>query len=116
MLIFARIMAVLPSPYRVPVKLLDSSKAISLPGGSKTSGSVNVIVGDGVEGAVGVRVCAGNCVDVGTIVAVGIATAVVQPVIVKVKRRVIIRCFIGEREGYYRSFLLCLIASTRSCG
>jgi hypothetical protein len=99
MLIFAIRMAVSPSPYRVPVKLLDSSKTISLPGGSKIGVGVNVIVGDGVEGAVGVRVCAGNCVEVGTIVAVGIATAAVQPVIVNVKRRVIIRYFIGEREG-----------------
>lgn len=79
--------------------MLDSSKTISPPGGSETGVGVNVMVGDGVEGAVGVRVSVGNGVEVGTIVAVGIATAAVQPVIVNVKRRVIIRYFIGEMEG-----------------
>ena len=91
-------MAVLPAPYRLPVKLLDPSKTISLPGGSKTGVGVNVIVGDGVEGAVGVSVSVGSCVEVGTIVAAGIATAAVQPVIINVKSRVIIRDFIGEME------------------
>jgi hypothetical protein len=94
MLMFARMIAVSPAPYAVPVRssVSDASKAISLPDGSETRVGVNVVVG--VEESMDVRVSVAEGVGVGTSVAVGSGSAAVQPATINGKSKVIIRSFI----------------------